>query len=277
MRALAGALALLVSAGAANAQIAAKLVSNNGQTSGAGNFSLDYAQAFSTGGATGGYKPTGVDLELQQGTMTTLSDTDAQGDSSSAPDGTSLGSLTTSTALSSSIQTLEFGPSAAISLAGGTVYWLVVDVTGGDDANTRIGVVTSITEDPDPAPGWSIADQHYIRNTDDSNSWSTAPGVWPFVLELYGLENLGVTGVEVSSSPASGQTYDPGEKILVRLTYNAAVTVDTSGGTPRLQIDLSSGSGCEKWASYEGGTGTKTLRFAYTVASADSSPSGIAV
>ena len=67
-----------------------------------------------------------------------------------------------------------------------------------------------------------------------------------------------VTGVNVSSSPASGDTYKLGEVISVALTFSGNVDVDTSGGTPSLNIDMSPLAWGTKAASYASGTGTTT-------------------
>ena len=85
---------------------------------------------------------------------------------------------------------------------------------------------------------------------------------------------LTVTGVAVSSRAGADRTYAKGETIGVRLTFSKRVTVS---GTPRVKLDFSSGAGDEKWADYAGGSGTKTLDFAYKVGDRDSSTAGIAV
>ncbi len=82
------------------------------------------------------------------------------------------------------------------------------------------------------------------------------------------------TNVEVSSEPVGDDTYARGESIGVRLTFSEAVTVT---GTPRVKLDFSSSDGDEQWAEYAGGSGTKRLEFAYSVAQDDSSSAGVAV
>ena len=84
-------------------------------------------------------------------------------------------------------------------------------------------------------------------------------------------------GVEVSSAPASGDTYWLGETIRVTVTFDEAVDVDTAGGAPRLKLDLDPADWGEQWAVYEGGTGTAKLAFAYRVAEPNVSTEGIAV
>ena len=59
-----------------------------------------------------------------------------------------------------------------------------------------------------------------------------------------------VTGVAVSSTPASADTYGSGETIRVTLTLSEAVDVT---GAPRLKIDMDPAYWGEKWAAYESG------------------------
>ena len=85
-----------------------------------------------------------------------------------------------------------------------------------------------------------------------------------------------VSEVAISSTPAVDSTYAPGETISVRLTFTAPVTVDTTGGTPRLKIRMGPSHG-EQWADYAGGSGTTTLTFDYTVVERNFSSAGVAV
>ena len=83
--------------------------------------------------------------------------------------------------------------------------------------------------------------------------------------------------VAIVSDPGPDATYGAGDTIRVRLAYDEAVTVDTSGGTPRLKIRMDPAYG-EKWAAYESGSGTEALVFAFgPVAPPNLSPGGIAV
>ena len=83
-----------------------------------------------------------------------------------------------------------------------------------------------------------------------------------------------VIGVAVSSDAGDDDTYAAGETVRVRLTFNAAVEVT---GAPRVNLDLSSEAGDERWADYASGSGTKVLEFAWTVAEGDESSAGVAV
>ena len=83
-----------------------------------------------------------------------------------------------------------------------------------------------------------------------------------------------VTGLEVSSTPASGDTYLLGETIRVTVTFSETVDVT---GAPRLKIDMDPAYWGEKWAAYESGTGTASLTFAHEVVEPNYSTQGIAV
>ena len=82
------------------------------------------------------------------------------------------------------------------------------------------------------------------------------------------LAGASVTGVAVSSTPESGDTYGLGERIEVQVTFDRAVTVR---GSPQLALTVGT---VARQASYAGGSGTATLLFAYHVQGAGSGGSG---
>ena len=84
-----------------------------------------------------------------------------------------------------------------------------------------------------------------------------------------------VTGAAVTSSPAGGGAYAPGEEIAVTVRFDAPVTVDTARGTPTIGLRV---GGKTRRAGYGGGSGTAALAFAYTVtADDDGAAAGIRV
>ena len=83
-----------------------------------------------------------------------------------------------------------------------------------------------------------------------------------------------ITEVTVSSDAGSDRSYAKGETIRVGLRLSEAVTVT---GAPRLKLDFRAGNGDEQWATYESGSGSTTLVFAYPVAEGDDSDDGVAV
>ncbi len=83
-----------------------------------------------------------------------------------------------------------------------------------------------------------------------------------------------VTGVAVSSQPASGDTYALGETVRIRVTFSGVVAVT---GSPRLKIDMNPADWGEKWAAYESGSGANDLIFTHQVVEPNFSTQGIAV
>ena len=87
-------------------------------------------------------------------------------------------------------------------------------------------------------------------------------------------------GVIVTSTPvADTDTYGAGETIRFTVTFDAPVTVDTTGGTPRLGFRLADGGdnnlSANRNLDYVSGTETETLTFEYEVVSGDSDTTGV--
>ena len=90
-------------------------------------------------------------------------------------------------------------------------------------------------------------------------------------------EEPAVASVDVTSTPsATADTYGLGETIEVTVTFDQAVTVNTSGGTPSIEFEAG-GNQPEhlKLATYAAGSGTATIRFDYVVQSGDMDDNGI--
>ena len=77
-----------------------------------------------------------------------------------------------------------------------------------------------------------------------------------------------VTGVAIVSNPGPDATYGPGEAVAAAVTFDAAVRVEGSGGTPTLALIA---DGRIVRASYASGSGTARLVFAYRVGEDDGS------
>ena len=86
-----------------------------------------------------------------------------------------------------------------------------------------------------------------------------------------------VESVAVVSDAGPDGTYALGDTIRVAVSFEGPVSVDTSGGVPRLAIDMDPAPWGTKWASYVSGSGTATLTFAHTVVEPNYSTEGIAV
>ena len=81
-------------------------------------------------------------------------------------------------------------------------------------------------------------------------------------------------GVEVTSTPATGDTYRLGETIGITVTFDNAVTVNPGAvGPPRIQFRLT--GSLERWADYSSGSGGTALVFTYEVQSGDMDDDGI--
>jgi sugar lactone lactonase YvrE len=96
---------------------------------------------------------------------------------------------------------------------------------------------------------------------------------------LWNVSSLPANSPKVLSAtaPANG-TYISGQRLSFTLTYSAAVTVNTAGGTPYLSLSAvrgSIGTGNIARAAYVSGSGTPALTFSYTIAGSDSAPSGL--
>ena len=70
-----------------------------------------------------------------------------------------------------------------------------------------------------------------------------------------------VTAVAVTSDAGDDDTYILDDVIQITLTFSGAANVS---GTPRLKIDMDPADWGEKWASYQGGSGTASLTFTHT-------------
>ena len=80
-----------------------------------------------------------------------------------------------------------------------------------------------------------------------------------------------VSSVAISSNPGSDRTYAAEDDIEVMVAFSETVEVT---GTPQLRLELGGGT---RTATYEGGTGTAALVFAYEVADGESDTDGVGV
>ncbi|MCS3472603.1 putative repeat protein (TIGR02059 family) [Pseudomonas sp. JUb42] len=83
------------------------------------------------------------------------------------------------------------------------------------------------------------------------------------------------TGPSVGSVgvPADA-TYTTGDNLDFTVNFNEATTVDTTGGTPRLAVTLSTGT---VYANYVSGSGGTALTFRYTVVAGNADADGVSV
>ena len=214
-------------------------------------FTVDFAQNFTTGSGTGGYKLTRVALRLKSSATTTpVFSVSVQGDSSGLPDGTSLGTLTGSATLTSSWALVEFAASGSgISLSADTDYWVVVDVsTGDDDSAIAIkGGIGQNNEDAGGLPGWSIGNDPYSRNQDNTGNWS-AVSAGPIQIEVRG------TSVD-QTKPAFQSATVSGTSLAVTFSED----LDSGSRPPGTAFVLSGGRSGTGTAAISGATVSVTL------------------
>lgn len=70
----------------------------------------------------------------------------------------------------------------------------------------------------------------------------------------------------ITSSTSNGYYKNGSPNVSIQVRFNQSVAVDTSGGTPRLQLNSSNTT----FATYASGSGSKTLTFTYVIGATDS-------
>ena len=246
------------------------LASNFAQVEGAAKLAgaADLAQGFTTGSNAGGYALGHVTVQVTPLPPATYTPRVVKG----TPGGATVATLTRLSVRKRPDLVTYSAPSGS-TLAASTSYFVVLPST-----SAVIGSTEFFAEDPTGASGWAISNDAKTRHA----MWVSAGD--PLRVRIAGdlLSTAAATAVDISSTPThdanndgTAETYRRGAKIQVQVTFDRAVNVVTTGGTPRLKIRMEAASG-EKWASYEGGTGTKVLTFGYAVVAADRS-TGVAV
>ena len=72
------------------------------------------------------------------------------------------------------------------------------------------------------------------------------------------------------TEPGADGRYEPGDRVRAAVTFNEAVVVDASGGTPTIGLYLGDGrESVSRAAAYVDGSGTKRLGFEYRVVATD--------
>ena len=93
--------------------------------------------------------------------------------------------------------------------------------------------------------------------------------------EVDGIRPAPVRGVEIISTPASGDTYTRGEAITLELTFGETVHLTGAPGEPVLLLSI--GRHTQRRAEYVTGGGSETLEFRYIVQAGDEDTDGISV
>ena len=188
---------------------------------------------------------------------------------------------------------LAFAPLVVLASAG---IWLVA---GNALATTECTISLSVTSPSDGVVhgAWetsgcpTIRAQYQMKLTTETDwqdtLWVTTRSgeVRRFIMESVpagqyefrvAVDKSGLTEDRVNLVSRAGpdKTYGSGDVIRVRVTWENAVTVT---GTPRLAIDMDPAEWGTKHATYESGSGSKSLTFAHTVVEPNISTKGVAV
>jgi len=176
-------------------------------------------------------------------------------------------------------------PNGGETIAGGSTYtieWTASDsetgVSGIDIAYSTNGgssyttIVTGTTDDG--TYDWSVPTVNTsnalirVRAEDSVGNTATDTSDSTFTIDS--------TSPQITSvaEPADA-VYTDGETLGFDVTYDESVTVDTSGGTPEITLDVD-GDGDTEPATYVSGSGSDTLTFEYTVQTGDNDQDGIA-
>ena len=300
-------LAALLSAAPVQAQSAATLVSNFGQGRDSDTFSAGVrAQSFKTGWNATGFTLHSVDIRVEVGEVILgnansrfsmyVCPVTAKGfppvRPAEIPTHTACVALTPPTSVAAPA-TLTFTAPANTHLQRGTHYTVVNIATVGTplyDATLSDG------EDGSGSTSWAIGNGYVWYNSHPSirSYWHTGTrrderGKLHIATGLNQALRIRINGAAASSqqaaptvtgSPALSESgldgaWTAGETAEVTLTFSEAVTVDTTGGTPSIGLDL--GGTESRSATYLRGSGTTALVFAYTLTDADGSHNSLLV
>ena len=163
-------------------------------------------------------------------------------------------------------------PRIAITLdTGGTVYASYLAGSGSSALVFRYVVASGDVDSTGIALGTAIeANGGTIQ---DAVGNAAAPGLNGVGSTASVLVDAAAPTVASVAVPADG-AYREGEVLAFAITASEPVTVDTSGGTPGLPLDI---GGTAVAAAYVAGSGTTTLQFAYTVQAGQDDADGIDV
>ena len=230
---LLGALGLFAAAPAA-----AQLVSNTGQTAGAGSWTLTrvQAQAFTTGSNANGYtlQSIGVVMRTTANASNTATDfgrmkaelwSDNSGDA-----GTKLADLTKPASFpgSSTPGTVTFTAPAGTTLAASTTYHVVFYASPASNSALRLHSTTSDDEDTGGAAGWSIANsgRQILGATSVSGTWTTR--ATSLRIRVNGAVAASTTNANLSALTATTSTSSTGTFTSLTLTPSTFAATTTS-------------------------------------------------
>ena len=204
-------------------------------------FTWDHAQAFTTGNRAIQLDAAGVRVGKQTGRGDPTYTVSIHSSNASNEPGDSLGTLTKPASLpEGALQDVSFeAPSAGITLAAATTYFVVIDVTvtsGNPQLFSQAGFTDSDDEDDDKTEDWSIADAFLHRVADVGTTWGADTQARSLVISVHGAP----TAPTLASAAVNGTA--------LTLTFNAKL--DTASVPAASAFTVSGG---------RTGTGTVTI------------------
>ena len=167
--------------------------------------------------------------------------------------------------------TVTFAPSdftadGSVFRAEKTVSVTIVDNTIDEQAE-RFALLLDIT------PGTLRKHDNFV----DTNGASCQDSLCPSLVTIIDTDpaSADITGIEIASRPANGVSYLEGEAITVAVTYDQAVAVNTTSGTPTLDLEIGPMTRAASYTSIS--SDNLALTFSYTVAGDDQDQNGIVI
>jgi hypothetical protein len=184
--------------------------------------------------------------------------------------GTTL-SFTVNTSESVIVDTSGGTPRLALTIGSSTVY---ATYASGSGSNALVFAYTVQAGDTDAdgiAVGALQANGGTLRDTAGNDAALTLNSVGGTASVLVDTTNPVVDSVSVPSNA----TYYTGQNLDFTVNFSEAVTIDTTGGTPRVALTLDTGG--TVYADYVSGSGTGALVFRYTVGNGVQDNTGVTV
>ncbi|SCY90200.1 Ig-like domain-containing protein [Microvirga guangxiensis] len=145
---------------------------------------------------------------------------------------------------------------------------IIVDTLGNPSGSTPLlndpGIVVRNTNFAEAGGDYLASDWNFLATNDPSLGGNP----YKYVNGFTGAVAPAAPSIVSVSSPTDNGSYKAGDEIIVTVTFNQAVDVDSVGGTPTLQLETGS---TDRFAVYQSGSGTDTLTFKYIVQAGDSS------
>ncbi|QOT80597.1 hypothetical protein F7R26_024500 [Cupriavidus basilensis] len=158
-----------------------------------------------------------------------------------------------------------------ITLSGTSSLSFLIGSGAGDATMTFTGRLVDINTALNglvftPTPGYHGAGSIQITTNDQGLTGSGGAKTATDTIAIT-VNSINPVVTNVDALTANG-TYKVGDTVSVVVTFDQAVTVDTTGGTPTLLLETGA---VDRNATYFSGSGTNTLTFRYTVQTGDSS------